>query len=117
MDIKYHPDEKTVRTAISNDDPLLVLVRFDGTEVIVCNIDDAGEHVILLRKMNLSELLLNQYFRLVVNREAADLIGQGYNDGIDIISKGLKALGYEKTRIEIPDRYRRHFNEPSVQTE
>lgn len=126
MDIKYYPDQPTVETAITNDDPLLVLVAMNLSEMLVSNIDDAMEHMILLRKLNYRETRIDEFFRVVLNRQGADWtfvcpseyqqiknrsirIETFYSSGIEAISIALKLLGYDVS-IKIPDRYRRHFN-------
>lgn len=126
MQIKYYPDETTVKAAMQVDDPLLMLVSIDGEEILLSNIDDAVEHLILLRKLNYEDTDIDKFFRVVVNQDGADWtfvcptnyknienkdrrIESFYKDGIDIIAKAVKAIGYE-VNIEIPKRYRRHFN-------
>ncbi len=132
MRIVYYPDEQTVRKAIDADDPLLVLIAHDISEALVSNIDDSMEHVILMRQLNRSELDIDKYFRIVLNRAGADWtfvcpsnfkgirdrnrrIEAFYNEGIDAISVATKALGYE-VNVNIPVRYRRHFNSLSDQS-
>ncbi len=125
MNIIYYPDENNVSTAIKQDEPLLVLVSFDGEQLIVSQIDEAVEHHILLRKSGFSDTDIDKYFRLVVDHEGADwtfVCPSTYNsiirkekqiesflkDGMIVIPKALKQLGYD-VPIEIPKRYRRHF--------
>jgi hypothetical protein len=43
MIIKYYPDETLVNEAMRVDDPLLMLVSYDGEEILLANIDDAFE--------------------------------------------------------------------------
>jgi len=126
MIIKYYPDKKTVEEAMQVDDPLLMLVSYDGNEVLLANIDDAFEHIILLRNMNYNETDIDKYYRVVVNQEGADWtfvcpndynsikdknirIENFYNDGVIKITEAINAIGY-KSEINIPKRYRRHFN-------
>ena len=126
MQEKYYPDKEAIVTAIRNDDPLLVLVSFDETEILLSNIDDSMEHHILLKQLGYRESDLDKYFRLVVNSEGADWtfvcpsgyaeihdrdrrIRKYYNDGIDTISRALKQLAFNAA-IHIPNRYRRHLN-------
>lgn len=126
MDIRYYPDEKRVREAMQVDDPLLMLVSFNGKELLLSHIDDAVEHVILLRKLNYKETEIDQFFRVVLTQDGADWtfvcpgdykgisnkdkrIETFFNDGINLISKAIKAIGYN-VEINIPERYRRHFN-------
>ena len=44
MNIIYYPDKDNVTDAMSHDEPLLVLVSFDGEQLIVSQIDEAVEH-------------------------------------------------------------------------
>lgn len=125
MKIIYYPDKKKVGEAIKADSPLLVLVAHDSTRLLVADIDDALEHVILLRKLEMRETEIDSYFRLVVNKSGADWtfvcpsdykgikdrtrrIEKYYNDGVDIITHALNKIGY-KVPIDIPKRFRRHF--------
>jgi hypothetical protein len=127
MRFTHFPDKKGVNKAIANDDPLLVLLSYDGKTGIVSNIDDAMEHIILLKKVGRKETEIDSFFRLVVNRQGADWtfvcpagyqgikdrmkrIEKFYADGHKIIEAGLKQLGYN-VPLKIPPRFRRHFNE------
>lgn len=126
MNIIYYPDKDNVTDAMSHDEPLLVLVSFDGEQLIVSQIDEAVEHHILLSKVGFSDTDIDKYFRLVVDHEGADWtfvcpstynsvtrkekqIEDFFKDGMSIIPKALKQLGYD-VPIEIPKRYRRHFD-------
>ena len=126
MRVKYYPDNEKVVEAVKDDDPLLMLISYDGSTVLVSNIDDSFEHHILLRLMNYKDSDINKYFRVVVNKSGCDWtfvcpsdykgikdkvtrIKHFYNDGITLISKALNAIDYD-CEINIPDRYRRHFN-------
>ena len=126
MNIIYYPDVNNVSTAMKQDEPLLVLVSFDGEQLIVSRIDEAVEYHILLRKAGFSDTDIDKYFRLVVDHEGADWtfvcpstynsitrkekqIESFFKDGMIVIPKALKQLGYD-VPIEIPKRYRRHFD-------
>ncbi len=126
MNIIYYPDENSVRAATKQDEPLLVLVSFDGERLIVSQIDEAVEHHILLRKAGFSDTDIDKYFRLVVDKSGADWtfvcppdyssvtrkdkrIEEFFKDGMRIIPKALQQLGYD-VPVEIPKRYRRHFD-------
>jgi len=126
MKTRYYPDRTTVETAIQHDDPLLVLVSFDGAELLVSNIDDAIEHHILLKHLCIPETKIDTFFRLVVNRSGADWtfvcpsdykgipdrarrIETYYNDGVGIIASALTQAGLAGN-IRIPRRYRRHLD-------
>ena len=50
MKIIKYPSETDVNKAISDNEPLLVLISFDGKTVITSQIDEAVEHHILLMK-------------------------------------------------------------------
>lgn len=126
MNIIYYPDKDNVTDAMSHDEPLLVLVSFDGERLIVSQIDKAVEFHILLSKVGFSDTDIDKYFRLVVDHEGADWtfvcpstnnsvtrkekqMEDFFKDGMSIIPKALKQLGYD-VPIEIPKRYRRHFD-------
>lgn len=126
MTIIKYPDEREFESAVNADEPLLVLVSYDGETVIASQIDEAVEHHILLRKVGLPDTDIDKYFRLVVDHEGADWtfvcpsdystvtrkekrIEEYFKDGMRIIPEGLKAIGYD-VPINIPKRYRRHFD-------
>ena len=127
MKIKYYPNKQRINSAIRHGDPLLLLVSFDGELSIIGHIDDTLEHYILLKNAGFNERDIDKYFRIVVNKSGASWtfvcpssylnisnrdirITKYYENGIDAISKALKLLGYD-VPIDIPTRYRRHFNE------
>ena len=126
MNIIYYPDEESVKSALEQDEPLLVLISFDGETIIASQIDEAVEHHILLLKAGFSDRDIDKYFRLVVDRSGADWtfvcptdyssitrkdkrIEGFFKDGMRIIPPALKRLGYD-VPVEIPKRYRRHFD-------
>ena len=126
MNIPYYPDGETVKTAMEQDEPLLVLISFDGEQVIASQIDDAVEHHILLRKVDLPDTDIDKYFRIVLDRSGADWtfvcppdyseitrkdkrIERFFKDGMTIIPKVLNEMEYD-VEVEIPKRYRRHFD-------
>ncbi|MBQ5319690.1 MAG: hypothetical protein J6K17_11390 [Oscillospiraceae bacterium] len=126
MNITYYPDGETVKTAMEQDEPLLVLISFDGEQIIASQIDDAVEHHILLRKVDLPDTDIDKYFRIVLDRSGADWtfvcppdysgitrkdkrIERFFKDGMTVIPKALNEIGYD-VEVEIPKRYRRHFD-------
>lgn len=126
LQIIYHPNKETVEKGMQIDDPILLLVSHDFSKIILSNIDDAGEHLILLRLTHHQESELDHFFRVIVNNDGADWtfvcpssyknivnreyrIEQFYKDGIAIISKALKTIYYD-VEITIPKRYRRHID-------
>lgn len=127
MNIIYYPNNARIKTTIKNDDPLLLLVSFDGESAVIGNIDDTAEHYILLKRAGFPESDIDKYFRVVVNKSGASWtfvcpgsylnindrnrrLTKYYENGIDEISKALKLIGYN-VPIDIPTRYRRHFDE------
>lgn len=72
MKILKYPDECEFDTAVSADEPLLVLISFDGEEIIASQIDDAVQDCVLLRRVKGSDRDIDRYFRLVANHEGAD---------------------------------------------
>lgn len=126
MNIIYYPDKDNVTAATEQDEPLLMLISFDGETLITSQIDEAVEHHILLRKVDLPDTDIDKYFRLVVDHSGADWtfvcppdyssitrkdkrIEQFFKDGMTIIPKALKEFGYD-VPVDIPKRYRRHFD-------
>lgn len=126
MEIIYYPNEEHFRDAADRDEPFLALISYDGGRLIVCQIDEAVEHHILLKKAGFPDTDIDKYFRLVVDRSGADWtfvcpedysgitrkdkkIEGFFKDGMRIIPEALKEIGYD-VPIEIPKRYRRHFD-------
>lgn len=126
MNIIKYPSETDVNNAVSHKEPLLVLVSFNGETVIMSHIDEAVEHHILLMKAGFSDKDIDKFFRLVLDEESADWtfvcppdyknisdktrrIKQFYKDGFTVISDVLLELGF-MVGINIPRRYRRHFD-------
>lgn len=126
MKIQKYPNGQDFDYAVKADEPIFVLISFDGEEVIASQIDDAMEHTILLRLAKNSDKDIDKYFRLVVDHEGADRtfvcppdyssitrkekrIEEFFKDGMRVIPKVLKAMGYD-VPVTIPKRYRRHFN-------
>ena len=127
MNIIKYPTETELEQAIRQGEPLLVLVCFDGEQLIVSQIDEAVEHHILLKKAGLSDTDIDKYFRLVVDSDGADWtfvcppdyrnitwkdkrIEAFYKDGLTVIPPALKELIGHDIEISIPKRYRRHFD-------
>ena len=126
MEIIKYPDEENFLDAVNADEPLLVLIAFDGNRIIASQIDETVEHHILLKKAGFPDTDINKYFRLVVDKSGADWtfvcpenyssitlkdkkIEGFFKDGMRIIPAALKQIGYD-VPIEIPKRYRRHFD-------
>lgn len=132
MNFIYYPDEASVRAVLGTEEPLLLLVSYDGETAIVSHIDEAMEHHILLAKVapqtngQYKETDIDRFFRAVVDNTGADWTFvcprdyQGitdqthrlttfYKDGCRCLSEALAALGYV-VDINIPKRYRRHFD-------
>lgn len=126
MNIICYPDEPNVKKAISDDEPLMLLISFDGERVIVSRLDEGFEHHILLSKATGSDAELHKFYRIIADHEGADRtfvcppdycsmtrkdkrIERFFKDGMTVIPEALKALGYDVT-INIPKRYCRHFN-------
>ena len=126
MNVIKYPSEADVNNAVSNKEPLIVLISFDGKTVIMSHIDEAIDYHILLMKAGFSDKDIGRRFRLVLDDEGADWtfvcppdykgisdktrrIKQFYKDGFAIISDVLQELGL-MVGINIPRRYRRHFD-------
>lgn len=132
MNIIKYPSEEAVRDAMAADEPLLVLISFDGNTAIMSQIDEAMEHHILLMKAGFKDTDIDKFFRIVLDKSGADWtfvcppnykgiqfkdkrIEAFYKDGFAVISDFLHSIGY-LVGIDIPKRYRRHLDVLSEDT-
>ena len=132
MDIKYFPDRQSTEQLLLANEPVLVLVSFDGKDVIVGDIDRYSEHHILLAEAVHDSRDMDKYFRLVADGEGADWtfvcpsdykgiddkqrrIERFYKDGLSVCADALRAIGIEG-EIQISKRYKRHFDFMNDQT-
>lgn len=126
MEIIKYPSEEAVNKAMSADEPLLVLISFDGETAIMSQIDEAMEHHILLMNAGFKDTDIDKFFRIVLDKSGADWtficppdyknipfkdkrIEAFYKDGFAVISGFLHSIGY-LVGIDIPKRYRRHLD-------
>jgi len=126
MNIIKYPSDEAVRSAMAADEPLLVLISFDGKTAIMSQIDEAMEHHILLMKAGFKDTDIDKFFRIVLDKSGADWtfvcppdykgiqfkdkrIEAFYKDGFAVISDFLHSIGY-LVGIDIPKRYRRHLD-------
>lgn len=132
MNIIKYPSEEAVNAAMAADEPLLVLISFDGETAIMSQIDEAMEHHILLMNAGFKDTDIDKFFRIVLDRSGADWtfvcppdyksipykdkrIEAFYKDGFTVISSFLHSIGY-LVGIDIPKRYRRHLDVLSKET-
>lgn len=125
MNIIYYSEEKRGADILQDREPMLAVISYDGSNAVVGLIDEGVEHHILLRKA-LGMTDLDQYFRIVFDEEGADWtfvcpagykaiqdkekrIQTFYRDGITVIRRFLETVGFD-VPVDIPRRYRRHFN-------
>lgn len=126
MNIIKYPDAESVHKAITEDEPLLAVISFDGKTAVVSQIDEAMEHHILLMKAGYKDTDIDKFFRIVLDKSGADWtficppdyknipfkdkrIEAFYKDGFSTISHFLHSVGY-LVGINIPKRYSRHFD-------
>lgn len=126
MNIIKYPSSEEVNKAMAADEPLLVLISFDGETAIISQIDEAMEHHILLMKTGYKDTDIDKFFRIVLDKSGADWtfvcppdykgiqfkdkrIEAFYKDGFAVISDFLRSIGY-LVGIDIPKRYRRHMD-------
>lgn len=126
MNIIKYPTDSDVNKALADREPLLVLISFDCINVIMSHIDEAMEHHILLEKVGIDSRQIDRYFRIILDDEGAywtficppdykhiedkqRRIKAFYKDGFAAISDVLSELGF-MVGINIPKRYRRHFD-------
>ena len=129
MTITNYPDSDTVNAAISQNAPLMLLISFDGGEVIISCINDTVEHHVLLARTGHSSLDTDKYFHIIADKSGADWtfvcppdykgiedkrrrVGAFYKDGFAVISGVLEHLGYY-VGLNIPQRYSRHIKQLS----
>ena len=132
MDLIKYPSDDDVNKAMAADEPLLVLISFDGQTAIMSQIDEAMEHHILLMNAGFKDTDIDKFFRIVLDRSGADWtficppdyknipfkdkrIEAFYKDGFAVISGFLHSIGY-LVGINIPKRYRRHLDVLSSET-
>ncbi len=125
MKIVKYPSELSVNNAITNNEPILAVISFDGEKAIMSQLDDAMECHILLMKCGFKDTDIDKFFRIIVDKDGADWtficppdyknieyrnkrIESFYKDGFNIISEFLNEIGY-LVGIDIPKRYRRHL--------
>lgn len=125
LKITYYSEENRGDKILQDNEPMLAVISYDGENAVVGLIDEGVEHHILLQKA-LSATDLDNYFRIVFDREGVDWtfvcptdyknisdkekrIQHFYHDGVTVIHAFLKELSLDLP-IDIPKRYRRHFN-------
>lgn len=113
-------------TVLPTDEPLIAAIAYDESHAVVALLDEGVEHNVMLRKTIGTDKDIDRYFRIVLDSDGADWtfvcpsnyknitnkekrIETFYKDGINTITAFLQQIGYPAV-IEIPKRYRRHFN-------
>ncbi len=126
MNLIRYPSDEAVSKAMAADEPLLILISFDGKTAIMSQIDEAVEHHILLMDAGFKDTDIDKFFRIILDRSGADWtfvcppdyknipfkdkrIEAFYKDGFSVISDFLHSIGY-LVGINIPKRYSRHLN-------
>ena len=126
MNLIKYPSDEAVNKAMAADEPLLILISFDGKTAIMSQVDEAVEHHILLMDVGYKDTDIYKFFRIVLDRSGADWtfvcppdyknipfkdkrIEAFYKDGFFVISDFLHSIGY-LVGINIPKRYSRHLN-------
>ena len=72
MQIIKYPSEEMINYAIREDDAFLAVISFDGKKAIMCQIDEAMEHHILLMKNGYKDTDIDKFFRIVFDKSGAD---------------------------------------------
>lgn len=131
MNLIKSPSDEAVNKAMAADEPLLILISFDGKTAIMSQVDEAVEHHILLMDVGYKDTDIYKFFRIVLDRSGADWtfvcpsdykniqsndkriddkrIETFYKDGFSVIPDFLYSIGYF-VGINIPKRYSRHLN-------
>lgn len=125
MQVIYYPDKESTDKAMKTGEPLLMLISFDGSRILVGPIDNNVEHHILLANVGEDSRRIDEYFRIVLDDSGADWtfvcppdykgiedkgrrISAFYKDGFNIIARVLESFGL-LVGINIPRRYQRHI--------
>ena len=107
-------------------EPLIAAISYDESRAIIGLLDEGVEHSVMLRKVLGTDKDIDKYYRIIFDTDGADWtfvcpvnymditnkekrIERFYNDGYKTICKFLKEIGYPEI-VEIPKRYRRHYN-------
>ena len=126
MEIVKLPNEQAVLDAMQLDEPMMAVIKTDGSTAILSPLDYGFEHHILIAKAGYKETDIDNYFRIIFDKSGADWtfvcppdyknislknyrIKTFYKDGIAEIGDFLSIVGY-CVGINIPKRYQRHFN-------
>ena len=123
MEIVKYPSDEAVAEAMRNDEPMQVLISFDGEKAIMSQIDEAVEHNLLLMNCGYNNTDIDKFFRIVLDKSGADWtfvcppdykdipfkdkrIMMYHKDGFGIIADFLHEIGYI-IGINIPERVSR----------
>lgn len=127
MEIIKYSELINADKTIKNDEPMIAAISFDGKTAVLSHIDEAVAYHILLSKAGFQSTDADKFFRIVFDQKTADWaficpadykniadkterINEFYKDGFAAISSFLAEIGYYPD-INIPKRYRRHFEE------
>ena len=72
MNIIRYFNAKSIFKAISEYEPLLAVISFDGKTTVVSQIDEAIEHYILLMKIYYKDTDINKFFSIVFYKSGTD---------------------------------------------
>ncbi len=72
MTITQINGSESVADAIRQDEPLMAVISFDGSQAYVSHLDDGGEHHILLQKAGQPSTDIDKYFRIIFDQDGAD---------------------------------------------
>ena len=87
MNIIKYPSESDVNKAICDNEPLLVLISFDGETVITSQIDEAVEHHILLMKTGFKDTDIDKFFEVIDSCKGRVELVTGEGDRLNLKSK------------------------------
>ena len=100
METIYYPNENDFSEAVKAE-PLLVLVSFDGNQIIASQIDETVEHNILLKKAGFKDTDIDKYFRLVVDSDGADWTFVCPENYRNVTRKDKKSMDFFKDGMRI----------------
>ena len=122
MDLLWIDNKNVLPTC----EPLIAAISYDESKTIIGLLDEGVEHSVMLRKVLGTDKDIDKYYRIIFDTDGADWtfvcpvnymditnkekrIERFYNNGYKTICKFLKEIGYPEI-VEIPKRYRRHYN-------
>jgi hypothetical protein len=112
--IKYYPDEMHVTKCLQIKAPVLILIKFDKSEVIMGNAEDYGNYNLLIIKAGYISEDIEHYFKVTTKDDGVEWIyicpsnykgiKSRYKRGSRFFSDGMKIIEDVLNTLKIPSR-------------